>query len=65
VTFSGTAAVGSIANTDLAAGGTKTQNFTGFASVTADNSTLGFGPGAVGIGVLALTTARRCSPRAT
>jgi hypothetical protein len=55
VVFTGTAAVASIANTDLAAGGAKTQNFTGFASVTADNSTLAFGPGAVGIGVLALT----------
>ena len=55
VTFNGINAVANIANTDLAAGGTKTQNFLGFASVTASNSTLGFGPGAVDIGQLTLT----------
>lgn len=54
VLFSGTNAVGTITNTDLAQGGTFTQVFSGFASVTADNSTLGFGSGAIGIGVLTL-----------
>jgi hypothetical protein len=54
VIFSGTSAVGSIANTDLAAGGTKTQVFTGFDSVNVSNSTLGFGSGTIGIGQLFL-----------
>ena len=55
VVISGTAAVASIANTDLAAGGTKTQVFSGFATVSTSNSTLGFGSGAIGIGTLNLT----------
>lgn len=54
VLFSGTNANGTITNTDLAAGGTKTQVFSGFNSLTADNSTLGFGTGAIGIGLLTL-----------
>src|SRR5690606_33689802 len=55
VVFSGTDAVGIVNDTDLAAGGTKTQNFTGFTSVTAQNSTLGFAPGSVNqIGLLTL-----------
>jgi hypothetical protein len=54
VTFSGTNAVAAIIGTDLAAGGAKTQNFLGFAAVTANNSTVGFGPGAVDIGQLTL-----------
>lgn len=49
VVFSGVNAVANIANTDLAAGGAKTQNFLGFAQVTASNSTLAFGGGPVGI----------------
>jgi hypothetical protein len=57
VLFSGTSAVGTITNTDLAAGGTRTQNFTGFTSVTVQNSTLGFGAGStIGIGTLGLGT---------
>ena len=54
VVISGTNAVGFITNTDLAAGGTQTQVFTGFDSVTLNNSTLGFGSGPVGIGLLSL-----------
>jgi hypothetical protein len=54
VIFSGTNAVGTITDTDLAAGGTKTQFFTGFDTVTASNSTLGFGSGMQGIGQLTL-----------
>lgn len=55
VTFSGTNAVGTITDTDLAAGGALNQNFTGFASLAALNSTLGFGPGStIGIGTLTL-----------
>ena len=55
VLISGVAAVGIIINSDLAAGGTKTQRFNGFATVSTSNSTLGFGSGAVGIGALNLT----------
>lgn len=55
VLFSGTNAVGVINNTDLAAGGTRSQNFTGFTSVTTQNSTLGFASGSVNqIGALNL-----------
>lgn len=52
VVFSGTNANAFINNEDLAQGGT--QVFTGFDNVTADASTLGFGSGAIGIGLLTL-----------
>ncbi len=55
VLFSGTGGVATITDEDLAAGGTKTQNFTGFNTVSASNSTLGFGTGTQGIGLLTLT----------
>ncbi|MCT7374155.1 autotransporter [Chelativorans salis] len=55
VLFSGTNSVGSITDTDLAGGGTKTQVFTGFDSLALDNSTLGFGTGTIGIGNLSLS----------
>jgi len=54
VVFSGTNANAFINNEDLAQGGTFTQVFTGFDNVTADASTLGFGSGAIGIGLLTL-----------
>jgi hypothetical protein len=54
VLFSGDGAVASIFDTDLAAGGSKTQNFFDFSRVSTSNSTLGFGPGTVDIGTLAL-----------
>jgi len=54
VLFSGTNAVGSITDTDLAAGG-KTVAFSGFDSLTASNSTLRFGTGTIDIGLLTLT----------
>lgn len=54
IVFSGTNANAFITNEDLAQGGAFTQVFTGFASVTSDNSTLGFGTGAIGIGTLTL-----------
>ena len=57
VLFSGTGGVATITDEDLAAGGTKTQNFTGFNTVSASNSTLGFGTGTQGIGLLTLTNA--------
>ncbi|GLS31138.1 hypothetical protein SAMN04488498_12445 [Mesorhizobium albiziae] len=57
VLFSGTGGVATITDEDLAAGGTKTQNFTGFNTVSASNSTLGFGTGTQGIGLLSLTNA--------
>lgn len=50
VLFAGTNAVAVIDNTDLARGGTFTQVFTGFASATTRNSTIGFASGSV-IGV--------------
>jgi len=53
VLFSGEAAIGTITNTDLAAGG-ESQNFTGFSSVGLGNSTLRFTDATVGIGVLTL-----------
>lgn len=53
VVFSGTNAVGTITDEDLAAGG-ETQNFTGFDSVTMSASTLRFGAGAQDIGLLSL-----------
>ena len=52
ILISGVNAVGFIANSDLAAGGTRTQVFSGFTSLSATNSTLGFGSGAIGIGAL-------------
>jgi len=55
VVFSGTNAVATIINTDLAAGGTKTQVFSGFDSVTAVNSTIAFGASVIDIGTLNLT----------
>ncbi|MGI6853617.1 autotransporter [Mesorhizobium sp. 1B3] len=55
VVFSGTGANAIITDTDLAAGGTKTQVFNGFNLVASDNSTLGFGPGPQDIGTLNLT----------
>ena len=55
VVFSGTNAAATIINTDLAAGGTKTQVFSGFDSVTAANSTLAFGASVIDIGTLSLT----------
>jgi hypothetical protein len=55
VLFSGTNAVGSITDTDLAAGGSKTQVFSGFDSVTASNSTLAFSAEVIDIGTLTLT----------
>ena len=45
VVFSGTGANAQITDTDLAAGGSKTQNFVGFNNVALGNSTLAFGPG--------------------
>lgn len=54
VVFSGTNANAFINNEDLAQGGALTQVFTGFDNVTADASTLGFGSGAIGIGLLTL-----------
>lgn len=55
VLFSGTNAVGDIRNSDLARGGAFTQNFTGFASVTTQNSTIGFGAGStIGVGAFTL-----------
>jgi len=55
VLFSGTNAVGTISNTDLARGGTFTQNFTGFSSVTTQNATIGFGAGStIGVGAFTL-----------
>jgi hypothetical protein len=54
VVFSGTNAVATVTNEDLAAGGTKTQTFNGFNTVSASNSTLGFGSGTQGIGLLSL-----------
>lgn len=55
-TISGIGAGGNaqIFNTDLGAGGAKTLVFSNFQSVSLDNSTLGFGTGAQGIGLLAL-----------
>lgn len=53
VIFSGTNAVGTITDEDLAAGG-ETQNFTGFDSVAMSASTLRFGAGAQDIGMLSL-----------
>jgi hypothetical protein len=54
VIFSGINANGTITDTDLSAGRTKQQVFSGFDSLTLDNSTLGFGDGTIGIGQLAL-----------
>jgi outer membrane autotransporter protein len=54
IVFSGGDGVASITNSDLAAGGTRTQGFTGFTNVTLDNSTLGFATGAIGINALLL-----------
>ncbi len=54
VIFSGTNAVGAITDTDLSAGRTKQQIFSGFDSLTLDNSALGFGDGTISIGQLAL-----------
>ena len=53
--FSGTNAVANITDTDLAAGGSKTQVFSGFSSVTASNSTLAFSAAVIDIGSLTLT----------
>jgi len=53
VLFSGEGANGTIANTDLAAGG-ESQNFTGFDTVAATASTLRFEDAIVDIGVLTL-----------
>lgn len=55
VVFSGAGANAIIIDTDLAAGGTKTQVFNGFNFVSSNNSTLGFGPGPQDIGTLDLT----------
>lgn len=55
VVFSGTNAVGVITNEDLGQGGTQTQFFTGFDSLTLDGSTIGFGTGSNSIGLLSLT----------
>ena len=55
VLFSGTNAVANITDTDLAAGGSKTQVFSGFTSVTASNSTLAFSAAVIDIGSLTLT----------
>ena len=55
VLFSGTNAVANITDTDLAAGGSKTQVFSGFSSVTASNSTLAFSAAVIDIGSLTLT----------
>lgn len=54
VVISGTNAVGFITNEDLGRGGTQTQFFTGFNSVSLDQSTIGFGTGTNGIGLLSL-----------
>ena len=54
VVFSGDDANATITNTDLAEGGTETQNFQGFDTVALDTSTLGFGPGTVDIALLTL-----------
>ncbi|MFB9983824.1 hypothetical protein ACFSQQ_04775 [Mesorhizobium kowhaii] len=54
VVFSGTNAVAIIKNTDLSAGGTKTQLFEGFDSVTVDPSTIKFGTGSNSINLLNL-----------
>ena len=53
VVFSGTNAVGTITDENLAAGG-ETQNFTGFDSVIMSASTLRFGAGAQDIALLSL-----------
>ncbi len=45
VVFSGTSANARITDVDLAAGGSKTQNFAGFDTVALNNSTLAFAPG--------------------
>lgn len=55
VVISGTNAVGVITNEDLGLGGARTQFFTGFSSVTLDRSSIGFGTGTNGIGLLNLT----------
>ena len=55
VLFSGTNAVANITDTDLAAGGSRTQVFSGFTSVTASNSTLAFSAAVIDIGSLTLT----------
>ena len=52
--ISGVNAVGTLTDTDLAGGGTKTLRFAGFDSLAADNSTLGFGSGTIGIAALSL-----------
>jgi hypothetical protein len=54
VVLSGTNAVATIKNTDLSAGGTKAQLFSGFDSVTVDPSTIKFGTGTNSIGLLSL-----------
>ncbi len=55
VVFSGTNAVAIITNEDLARGGAFSQIFTGFNSVSASGSTLGFRNSTQGIGQLLLT----------
>lgn len=55
VVISGTNAVGVITNEDLGLGGSRTQFFTGFNSLTLDQSSIGFGTGNNGIGLLSLT----------
>ena len=55
ILISGVNAVGFIANSDLAAGGAKTQVFSGFTSVSTTNSTLAFSNGTIGIGALNLS----------
>ena len=50
--FSGTNATATITGTDLSAGGTKTQVFTGFETVTVDPPTIAFQTGTIDIGTL-------------
>jgi hypothetical protein len=55
--ISGTDALATITNSDLAAGGTKSLGFQGFDSVSLNNSTLGFSSGIIGIEALNLANA--------
>ncbi|MHA6686777.1 beta strand repeat-containing protein [Mesorhizobium sp. A556] len=55
VVFSGTDANGALTDTDLAAGGTRSQNFNGFNTFSVGNSTLGFNSGTQDINQLFLT----------
>ena len=54
--FSGNNAVATIIDTDLSRGGTRSQVFSGFDTVTVDPSTIAFSTGTIGIGLLNLQT---------